>query len=142
MAKIKSLEKISKKWNDRVQVSDSEYEDGIKNPVRDWEDGALASQDNYEVGIRTSIEQGRRPKGIKEAGTKKWQVKSVEKKGRWRTGVTGAQDEMKKGFSPYHDVIEGLDYGPKYPAGDPRNLDRVKVGNDALHKKKVELKSL
>lgn len=142
MAKIKSVDKIAQKWNDRVQVSDADYKDGVQNPTKDWEEGALASKDNYEAGIRTSIEQGRREKGIKEAGTAKWKAKTVEKSGRWRTGVTGAQDDMKKGYTPYHGVISALDYGPRFPAGDPRNLDRVKVGNEALHAKKVELKSL
>lgn len=142
MAKIKSLDKIATKWDERVGVSNRDYEEGVKAPTKDWAEGALAAKDNYEAGIQQAIQQGRREKGIQEAGTKKWQAKTVEKSSRWAQGVSGAVDDMKKGFQPYHDEIANLDYGPRYPAGDPRNLQRVKIGNDALHKKKVELKSL
>jgi len=142
MAAIKSISQISKKWSDRVGVAGTDYVEGVKNPRKDWEENALAAKENYEQGIRLSITQGRREKGIKEAGTKKWQEKTVKKSGNWSTGVAGATDEMQKGYAPYHDIIAGLDYGPKYPAGDPRNLERVKVGNVALHAKKVELKSV
>lgn len=142
MAKIKSLDKIAKKWNDRVGVSSSDYVEGVKAPTKDWADGALAAKGNYEAGIQQSIQQGRREKGIQEAGTQKWQAKTVEKSARWGQGVAGAVDDMKKGFQPYHDTIGSLDYGPRFPSGDPRNLDRVKIGNVALHKKKVEIKSL
>jgi len=142
MAKIKSLDKIAKKWDERVGVAHDDYIDGIKNPVKDWESGALAAKDNYEAGIRDSIRDGRREKGISTAGTKKWQDKAVEKSGRWGTGVAIAKEDMKKGYSPYHSIIAALDYGVKYPAGDPRNLKRVEVGNKALHEKKLEIKKL
>lgn len=142
MAKIKTLEKIAKKWDDRVGVASDDYIDGIKNPTKDWEDNTLAGKANYEAGIQAAIRDGRREKGVAEAGTKKWQDKSVEKSGRWASGVTVAKDDMKKGYAPYHDVIQGIDYGVRYPPGDPRNLKRVQIGNDALHAKKVELKKL
>ncbi len=142
MAQIKSLDKIAKKWSDRVALSGVDYVDGVKSPTKDWESGALAAKGNYEAGIQQSIKQGRREKGIQEAGTKKWQDKTVEKSGRWATGVAGATADMKSGFSPYHSAIAALDYGPRFPAGDPRNLQRVKIGNEALHAKKVEIKSL
>ena len=142
MAKIKSLDKIAKKWDDRVGVSSADYIEGVKSPTKDWAEGALAAKDNYNAAIQQSIQQGRREKGITEAGTQKWQKKSVEKSVRWASGVSGAVDDMKKGFQPYHDTISALDYGPRFPSGDPRNLARVKIGNEALHKKKVEIKSL
>jgi len=142
VAKIKSLDKIAKKWDDRVGVSSADYLDGVKAPTKDWAEGALAAKDNYNAAIQLSIKQGRREKGIAEAGTAKWQKKTVEKSGRWASGVSGAVDDMKKGFQPYHDTISALDYGPRFPAGDPRNIERVKIGNVALHKKKVEIKSL
>lgn len=142
MGKIKSLDKIAKKWDERVGVASGDYIDGVKSPIKDWEEGAIASKANYEAGIQAAIRDGRREKGIKEAGTKKWQDKTIEKSGRWATGVAAAKDEMKSGYSPYHSVIAGLDYGVRYPPGDPRNLKRVQVGNEALHAKKVELKKL
>jgi len=40
MGNIKPMGKISKKWNDRVGVSSSDYIDGIKNPKLDWEEEA------------------------------------------------------------------------------------------------------
>lgn len=142
MAAIKSLKKISKKWSDRVGVAGTDYTDGVKDPRKDWEVEASSeqSEENYKAGVQTAIAQKRRPAGVKKAGTKKWQDNTIKKSTRWTEGVAGATDEMEDGYSPYHSEIEGLDYGPKFPPGDPRNLQRVKIGNEALHALKVKLK--
>lgn len=141
MGVIKPMSKISKKWNSRVGVSSPEYIDGIKNPSADWEAEATSEQaeENYKAGINAAIARGARPAGIKKAGTKKWQDSAVKKSGRWSEGVTGAIDAYEEGFDPYAKEIERTDYGAKYPPGDPRNLQRVKVGNDALHALKLKL---
>jgi len=135
---VKPLAKISKKWADRVAVSDKEYVDGVKNPKRDWEDESLDSKDRYEDGIRDSIKEGRRDKGIKKAGTKKWQDRAV-KVGptRWTEGVAVTQDEYEDGFKPYREEIEKVDLPPKYKKGDPRNYERVKAIGTALHALKI-----
>jgi len=126
-----------------VGVSLSEYTDGVKNPRHDWEANASSEQaeDNYKTGVQSAISRGARPAGVKKAGTKKWQDGAVKKSSRWSEGVAGALDQYEDGFSPYHDEIDSLDYGPRYPAGDPRNLERVKKGNEALHSLKVKLTS-
>jgi len=141
MGNIKPMGKISKKWNDRVGVSSSDYIDGIKNPKLDWEEEASSEQAeaNYASGINNAINRKTRVAGVKKAGTQKWQNGAIKKQGRWSEGVAGAVDQYEEGFSPYHNEIDKVDYGVRYPSGDPRNLQRVKVGNEALHNLKLKL---
>jgi len=139
MAEIKPLKKISKKWIDRADVSEPEYLDGIKDPVKDWEKGALAGDDNYEKAIADSIKRKARPAGIKRVGTKGWQDPAIAKADRWAPGIAGAGDKFEDGYDPYHSEYEKLTLEPRYPAGDLRNYKRSQQVGTTFHAKKLEL---
>jgi hypothetical protein len=86
---------------------------------------AAASNDSYA-------------KGVAKAGTAKWQDKAAKKgPSRFAEGVQLAAGDYGTGFSAYADVIKGTTLPPRYPSGDIRNLDRVKVISQALRKKKM-----
>jgi hypothetical protein len=48
-----------------------------------------------------------------------------------------AKDDYAKGFGPYANVIAATTLPPRYPKGDPRNIERVSAIAQALHQEKV-----
>jgi len=139
MAEIKSLSAIKEKWTRVTPLRTEDYKLGVKNPKRDWEQETLAAANNWKLGIDQAAAKGLFPKGVKAAGTTKWQDKAL-KKGptRFAEGVYLAGDDYEKGFAPYREAIARVDLGPKFPRRDPRNIERVRRVVEALIKEKVE----
>lgn len=133
MAFIRSIEQIAKKWADVTPGRSADYEAGVANPRRDWGTATAAAESAYEAGVTQAIAKKRFGKGVKAAGTEKWQRGATEKgTTRWGPGVSLAIDTYARGFAPYRDAIERVNLPPRYAKRDPRNLTRVKAVVDAL----------
>jgi len=138
MAEIKRLDAIREKWTRVTPGRVTDYTLGIKNPKRDWETEAVAAEDRYKAGVDAAAAKGMFGKGVKAAGSKKWEEMALKKgPGRFSEGVYIAGPAFEKGFAPMHAVIERTDLPPRFPKGDPRNYDRVRVIGMALHEEKV-----
>lgn len=133
MAFIRSIEHIAKKWAEVTPGRTADYEAGVANPRRDWGVATAAAEGAYEAGVTMAISKKRFGKGVKAAGTEKWQRGALEKgTARWGPGVGLAQDLYGRNFAPYRDAIERVTLPPRYAKRDPRNLARVKAVVDAL----------
>ncbi|GAH71540.1 unnamed protein product [marine sediment metagenome] len=133
MAFIRSIEHIARKWAQVTPGRTEDYRAGVENPRRDWGVATAAAEGAYEAGVTQAIAKKRFGKGVKAAGTEKWQRGAVEKgTARWGPGVTIAQDLYGRNFAPYRDAIERATLPPRYAKRDPRNLARVKAVVDAL----------
>lgn len=140
MAKIKDTTAIAEKFSRVTPTRTQDYTDGVTDPRADWEKQTLAAEKNYEAAIQKSLQEKRFGSGVKGAGTEKWQRETLRKgPGRWAEGVAMAGAAYAHGFAPYADTIRGLTLPPRFPTGDPRNLDRVKAIAEALHKKKLAI---
>lgn len=138
MAEIKSSGAIAEKWSRVTPQRNADYEAGVRQPGKDWANNTAAAEASYEGGVQNAIQQKRFGKGVKNAGTGKWQAKTLEKgTQRWGPGVSVAQADYEAGFAPYRDEIERTSLPPRYPKGDPRNIERVSKLAKALHAKKV-----
>lgn len=138
MAEIKKLSLITDKWTRVTPGRQEDYKLGIQNPRRDWESETAAAEDNWKAGIDAAAGKGLFGKGVRKAGTKKWQEKALKKgPARFAEGVYIAGPDYEAGFKPYHAAIEAVDLGPRFPKRDPRNLERVKRIVDALVAEKV-----
>ena len=138
MAEIKSMAAIKEKWTRVTPTRTDDYTLGVKSPKRDWAAEATAAKANWKAGIDAAAAKDMYAKGISEAGSKKWQEKSLAKgPGRFAEGVYLAGPDYEKGFAPYRAAIAAVDLGPKFPRRDPRNLDRVKRVVTALVEAKV-----
>ncbi len=134
MPEIRSTAAIATKWLTVTPQRRQQYENGLKNPKKDWETETLAAEDAYEEGIQAAIADKRFGKGVKAAGTAKWQEKALTLGvNRWPTGVQAAGEDYEKGFGPYRDVIERTTLSPRFKRGDPRNYDRTREMGTALH---------
>ena len=139
MPKIKDISAISQKWARVPPQRTPDFEAGVKNPSKDWAQNTAAANDRYKAGVTAAANANRFQKGVQKAGTSKWQEKTIAKGvERWGPGVASASADFESGFKPYHDVIESTNLPPKFPKGDPRNIQRVAAIATALHNKKTK----
>lgn len=142
MPPIKSLDKISAKWARVSGLSQESYREGIENPATDWAKATAAAEDNYNKGVTQAIAQKRFGKGVLKAGTSKWQTNALAKgPDRWGQGIRLSENAYQDGFEPFRKVILDTVLPPRGPKGDPKNIERVRVMADALHKKRLQLQS-
>jgi len=133
-----TAKEIAKKWARVTPERTEDYEDGVRNPRRDWEKETADAEDNYEDGVKKAITRKAFGKGVKKCGTAKQQRKSIEKGiPHFGEGVALAENDMAEGMEPVVRVLEAIKLPKKYSKGDPRNLERVKIISDALHKMKI-----
>lgn len=138
MAEIRPLSEIRDKWTRVTPGRTEDYKLGVKNPRRDWADETEAAKGNWKAGIDAASAKDLFAKGVRDAGSKKWQEKALKKgPGRFAEGVYIAGPDYEKGFSRYHEAIARTDLGPRFPRRDPRNIERVKAIVDALVAEKL-----
>lgn len=138
MPEIKSTSSIAQKWARVTPQRSQDYADGVQSPKRDWKAAAAAANDTYKAAVTKAANENRFAKGVNEAGTEKWQSRTLAKgPQRFVEGVQVAQGDYESGFAPYADVIRNTSLPPRFPKGDPRNLDRVAVLAKALNAKRV-----
>jgi len=142
MPEVKSLDRISNKWSNASNASTGEYEFGVKNPKKDWATETANAENNYKAGVQKAANEGRFGKGVKKAGTAKWQENTLNKGvNRWADGISKSKSNYEKGFAPYRETIINTTLSPRGPKGDPNNIKRVAEMAQALHKKKQDLRN-
>lgn len=138
MAEIKSLAAIQEKWTRVTPGRIEDFKIGVRNPKRDWATETEKAEQNYTAGVTAAQAKGLFVKGVKAAGSKKWQENALKKgPGRFAEGVFMAGPDYAKGFAPFHKVIEQTDLGPRFPKRDPRNIERVRKIVNALIAEKI-----
>jgi len=139
MPKIMDTAAIAEKYGRVTPARQTDFENGVKAPMNDWQANTKAAEGNYNQGVQTAIANKSFGKGVDKATTAKWQSKTIEVGvGRWGTGVRAGQADYASGFDPYVKVITSTTLPPRYPKGDPRNIDRVNAMSKALHTAKVK----
>jgi hypothetical protein len=138
MAAIRSLLSIVEKWARVTPERAPEYKAGIEAPKKDWAKNALEAKETWKSAITAAAARDAYGKGVQQAGSEKWKRGALQKgTGRYAEGVQIAQPDYQKGFSKYHSIIEKTTLPPRYPKGDPRNLERVKTISQALRQAKI-----
>jgi len=133
MPAIRNISEIASKWGSVTPQRTSFYEAGVQRPLNDWETNASAAEPAYAQGVQRAATEGRFGRGVSEAGTEKWKRKATTVGvQRWGPGVQVAEDDFGRGFSRYRDVIEATTLPPRYPRGDPRNMERAATMARAL----------
>lgn len=135
---VKSATEIAKKWARVTAERTEDYEQGVRNPLRDWADETEAAESRFEDGIKAAITRKAFGKGVRKCGTARQKQKTIVKGIiRWPEGVRVAEGDMESGMKPVVDVLKALELPKRYATGDPRNIERVKVIQQALHKMKT-----
>jgi hypothetical protein len=135
--KTKDLASIAEKFATVTPQRADQYTKGVQAPRVDWAQATAASEESYKAGVTAAAVAGRFGKGVRKAGSAKWQKGAIEKGStRFQTGVALAKDDYQQGFAPYHQVISGLTLPPRFSRRDPRNIARVTAVATALGKAK------
>ncbi len=130
--------KIAKKWSRVTPERIIDYEEGVRHPPKDWETETKAAESRYEEGIKAAMTRKAFGKGVSRVGTAKHKAKTILKGiPRWAEGVRVAESDMQKGMEGVVKVLEGITLPPRYATGDPRNIERVKAIQKALHDWKI-----
>lgn len=138
MAEIKDVGRIAAKWARVAPQRTQDYTDGVNAPRRDWAASASAAQDTHTAAMQRAATQKSYGRGVRAAGTAKWQQRALAKgPNRYAEGVAIAEPDFRQGFAPYAETIARTTLPPRFPKGDPRNLERVKAIATALHMKKA-----
>lgn len=138
MARTKSTDQIAEKWARVTPQRTTDFTRGVENPTRDWAQNTVAADSSWKQGVQAAAQGGRFAKGVQKAGNEKWRAKTVTKgPTRWAEGVAASGNDFAAGFEPFRQTIEALQLPPRYPKGDPRNIERVRVTAAALHAKKT-----
>ncbi len=137
---IKPLDEIVRRWTEITPTRSEDFRIGVQDPEVEWAAPTLAANDTWKSAVRAGELSTTYRKGIREAGTDKWQRKTLSVGvQRWGPGVAAGRGNYEAGFAPYHDVISRTALPKRFPAGDPRNIQRVQVISDALHQRKLSL---
>lgn len=135
---VPSAAKIAKKWGRVTPERTIDYEEGVRNPLKDWATETKAAEGRYEEGIKAAIARKAFGKGVDKVGTDKQKSKTILKGiPRWPEGVRGAEADMQKGMEAVVKALEGITLPPRYATGDPRNIERVRIIQQTLHKLKT-----
>ena len=138
MSIIRDIEKIREKWTRITPLRAEDYRQGIENPRRDWEKATSAQKETWKTAIMEAANRDMFARGIAKVGTPKWRRRALlHGPGRFREGVAAAGPEFEAGFAPFVDVIRATALPPRFPKGDPRNIDRVRVIAQALRDKRL-----
>lgn len=141
MPGVKDLGKIVEKWARVSSGAQAEYEEGIRNPRKDWAAATSAAESAYDKGIQQAVAAKRFGKGVKKAGTGKWQTMALQKgPHRWSEGIGFATSSYADAFAPYHSALGAITYPSKGPKGDPGNIARVAIVSKTLHDLKIRMK--
>jgi len=121
----------------RAAAAQDSYRDGVLNPRNDWEKATVDASDRMKAATIKSLDSGSFAKGVRKAGNATWQKNASELgPSRFASGTEAAATKWEDGVRPYIETIERTTLPPRYPKGDPRNLERVKVMADVLHRQK------
>ena len=129
---------IAEKWARVTPDRVTDYEKGVRSPDRDWATEAADAEERYEAGVKAAITRKAFGKGVKRTGTSNQQSATIQKGiPIWGERVRMAQAKMAAGMEAVVNTLAGITLKPRYAAGDPRNLDRVKQIAEALHTMKI-----
>jgi hypothetical protein len=130
----------AQKWQTNAAQGAQYYEEGINNPRRSWQTSTIAAAKNQADGVQKAIQEKRFEKGVQKAGDTAWRDGAINKGvQRFAPGIQASAGKYENNITPFLNVIESTTLPPRYPKGDPRNIERVKAMSEALRKKKLSM---
>jgi hypothetical protein len=132
---VKDMAKIQEKFVRRTSQAGPDYAAGVSNPKRDWATATAAAEPNYDTAVQASIQKKLFGKGVRKAGTPKYQKGAIEKGvARYPAGVAAGSADYATGFEPFRSALASTTLPPRRAKRDPSNLLRVNAVVQAMIK--------
>jgi hypothetical protein len=97
---------IGPKWKNRATAAAPDYAAGVSAPLRDWATNAAAAAPAWKAGVTDAAGRNAFEKGVKRAGTAKWQAKAKELGSRrYPEGVAAAEAGLNHTMRHYLRLI-------------------------------------
>lgn len=138
MPEVKNTAAVAEKWGRVTPQRATDYQQGVQSPRTPWAAASSAANERYKAGVTEAANKNRYQRGVQAAGDQKWQSKALAKgPSRFAEGVALSTPDYQTAVAPYLDVIKATTLPQRFPKGDPRNIERVRVMAEALRKKKA-----
>ncbi len=138
MAAVKSGAMTAEKWSRVTPQRQQDYQTGVQNPRTPWAAATKGAEDRYKTAVAEASQRGAFGKGVTAAGDQRWSQKTLAKgPSRFSEGVALSAPDYQAAVQPYLDTIAATQLPPRFPKGDPRNLERTKAIAMALRKRKT-----
>jgi hypothetical protein len=134
MVNVTDLGRAADKFERRGSQAGQDYQQGVQD-VSDSEQqqATVDAADTWEQGVQEAITEGRFQAGASDP-SRSWQQRSLEVgSSRFTQGVADSGDVWQERFSPFADVLEGLNLEPRGPRGSEANYNRSRAVGEALH---------
>lgn len=131
---VRSAAEIAKKFIKVAPQRTEDYKRGVETSQNDWERNTAQAEERYVEGVTIAAAEGRFGRGVAKAGNAKYKQNTLTKGVRnWPIGIRDSEEAYRKGMEPVVAVLQGIDLPPRFPKGDPRNIDRVTAVTVPLH---------
>lgn len=136
---VPPVDVVVQRWVTGCERNRDRYEEGVKNPKRDWKTQTLNAKNAYYQALDLIRQNRTWEKGVQAVDTAYWQSRTLELGvPRWLPGVQASQGKYANKMQRVLSILQSIQLPDRGPRGDPRNLERVRVIDEALHKAKVE----
>ena len=136
--RVKSLDKVVKKWVEEAPKRAVYYEAETPTAAEVWEKNAVAAAAIYKAAVQATDIDKRFAGGIRRVGAAKFKRK-VTSVGvaRYGPGIEAAKEDYEKGFAPFLEVLAKIEVPERKPRGSPENIKRVEAIAKALHEERL-----
>jgi hypothetical protein len=135
---IKPVASIVAKYVQNAGAAGQSYKDGVNNPKQDWATATGAADQTWASGVQAAVGNGSFKKGVTAAGSQKWQSRANTVGAlRYPQGIQAGQQNYQTKITNVLNVLQGLNLPPRFPKGDPGNINRVAAVDTALRQAKL-----
>ena len=125
------------KWQSRAVVSANDYKTAVSQAGGRWQGAVDQSGPAWDFGVQQAMSNNSYPQGVQGKGGI-YQVNAADKGFRnYGPGIQGATNAFSTAIGKVLNVIGGLTLPPKGGPGNPANLQRASLIDDALHAAKL-----
>jgi hypothetical protein len=122
---VRPINESQEKFKNRAAGAREDYKRGVAGAGQRWADGAANAEEAWRAGTQEAISQGRFSKGVRAAGSQKYQERaSTLGPERFATGVAMGAPEWGKNFGPFQQALAAHVPSTRGPRGSDQNAQR------------------
>lgn len=122
---VRPIQDSQEKFKSRAAGAREDYKRGVQGAGQRWLDGAANSTEAWRAGTQEAIAQDRFSKGVRAAGSAKYQERAATLgPERFATGVAAGAPEWGKNFAPFQQALAAHTLPTRGMRGSDSNAQR------------------